>query len=303
MSGPHLRSAAVTATAHMLSPLVRLLLDVGIGAREFQEIARLEFVRAAVAKGAASHPPAVSNSDVAMLTGLTRRDIARLRNLDIIRPPLTDVGYHRAERVLSAWCHDPEFRDERGNPARLPLRGERRSFGALVRKHSGDPRVRTLLRELERVKAVRRATDGKLEVVRRNYAPLTLSPAGIEEVGQEACDHLRTLIHNLRHPTERLYQRRVQNINLTANQAAVLLRYLTTQADAALNALEGELNDPSPDRSDSGKRAPVRLGIGIYLFQEPLGEDPRDTVTQSGGSAAAGQAGYKALRKRRAKKE
>jgi Family of unknown function (DUF6502) len=293
MSGPHLRSAAITATAHMLSPLVRLLLDVGIGAREFQEIARLEFVRAAVAKGAASDPPAVSNSDVAMLTGLTRRDIARLRSLDIIRPSLT-VGYHRAERVLSAWCHDPEFRDERGNPARLPLRGERRSFGALVRKHSGDPRVRTLLRELERVKAVRRATDGKLEVVRRSYAPLTLSPAGIEEIGQEACDHLRTLIHNLRHPAQRLYQRRVQNINLTPSQAAILLRYLTLQADAALTALEGELNDPSPDRSDLRKQPPVRLGIGVYLFQEPLEVHHQAT--------AADQAGGRALRKRRTKK-
>ena len=292
----------MTATAHMLSPLVRLLLDVGIGAREFQEIARLEFVRAAVAKGTASHPPAVSNSDVAMLTGLTRRDIARLRDLDIIRPALTDVGYHRAERVLSAWCHDPEFRDERGNPARLPLRGERRSFGALVRKHSGDPRVRTLLRELERVKAVRRATDGKLEVVRRSYAPLTLSPAGIEEVGQEARDHLRTLIHNLRQPAQRLYQRRVQNISLTPSQAAILLRYLTTQADAALTALEGELNDPSPDRSDSRKQPPIRVGIGVYLFQEPLEGDPQAPVVPSTSSTAADQTGDRARRKRRTKK-
>ena len=302
MSGPHLRSAAITATAYMLSPLVRLLLDVGIGAREFQEIARLEFVRAAVAKGAASDPPAVSNSDVAMLTGLTRRDIARLRDLDIVRPSLTEVGYHRAERVLSAWCHDPEFRDERGNPARLPLRGERRSFGALVRKHSGDPRVRTLLRELERVKAVRRATDGKIEVLRRSYAPLTLSPAGIQEMGQEARDHLRTLIHNLRHPAQRLYQRRVQNINLTPNQAATLLRSLVFQADAALTELEGELNDPSPDRSSLRKQSPVRLGIGVYLFQEPLEVLPQATVAQSESSKGANQAGDRRLRKRRAKK-
>ena len=292
----------MTATAHMLSPLVRLLLDVGIGAREFQEIARLEFVRAAVAKGAASHPPAVSNSDVAMLTGLTRRDIARLRDLDIIRPKLTDVGFHRAERVLSAWCHDPEFKDERGNPARLPLRGERRSFGALVRKHSGDPRVRTLLRELERVKAVRRAADGRLEVVRRSYAPLTLSPAGIEEIGQEARDYLRTLIHNLRYPAQRLYQRRTQNVSLTPSQAAILLRYLTTQADAALNALEGELNDPLPDRSDLRRQPSVRLGIGVYVFQEPLEESPLGTIAPSASSPAAEQAG-KAPRKRRTKKE
>jgi hypothetical protein len=293
----------MTATAHLLSPLVRLLLDVGIGAREFQEIARLEFVRAAVTKGTASNPPAVSNSDVAMLTGLTRRDIARLRNLDAARPLLIEVGYHRAERVLSAWCHDPEFRDERGNPARLPVRGERRSFGALVRKHSGDPRVRTLLRELERVKAVRRAADGKLEVVRRNYAPMSLSSIGIEEVGRQAHDHLRTLIHNLRHPDQPLYQRRIQNVNLTPSQAATLLRYLMTQADAVMTALEGELSDPSSDRSDPRKQPPIRLGIGVYLFQEPLKEELLTTMRLSQNSAVADRAGDKTPRRRRVKKE
>ena len=62
--------------------------------------------------------------------------------------PEPDRGGQRAERVLQGWWKDPDFLDRNGDPLKLPLRGTRRSFAALVKRYAGDPRVRTLLEEL-----------------------------------------------------------------------------------------------------------------------------------------------------------
>src|SRR5258708_23264545 len=106
----------------MLGPIAHLLLSEGIGAREFQDIVRREFGRAAIQKGAQSSPPATTDSDVHSLTGISRRDVTKIRKADAGRDDAEDVGQHRAERVLNAWCQDPEFEDGSGKPARLPLR-------------------------------------------------------------------------------------------------------------------------------------------------------------------------------------
>jgi len=267
-----LKPAARAMAAQILGPLARLLLDIGLSAKDLQEIARMEFVRAALAKGAASAPPATTDSHIAVVTGLTRRDVARLR----ASPPRrdkSDAGRHRAEVVLKAWVSGDTAFQDRGEPARLPLRGTRFSFAALVRKHSPEPRARTILRDLERVKAVRRTPDNLVEVIRKTYAPLSFSPEGLRELGEQCQEHLQTLIHNLHHPKRPLYQRRALNRKLTPNQAAILTRSIVMQADAALDAIDSALSDPPLDPTDTSAVDSVAVGLGLYLIQEPgLGE-------------------------------
>ena len=60
-------------------------------------------------------------------------------------PPEPERGGQRAERVLQGWWKDPDFLDSNGEPLKLPLRGPRRSFAALVKRYAGDPRVRDAL--------------------------------------------------------------------------------------------------------------------------------------------------------------
>ena len=59
----------------------------------------------------------------------------------------------------------------------------------------------TLLKELLRVKAVRRLPDGKLEVLSRTFATARWDNTGIEMVGERVRDLLDTLVHNLKHPS------------------------------------------------------------------------------------------------------
>lgn len=281
MNDLELKAAAKATAARVIGPLARLLLDVGLCAKDFQEIATMEFLRAAISKGESTVPQATSNSAIAAVTGLTRRDVARLRNRSANSVNRDDVARHRVERVLSAWCHDPEFQDDSGNPARLALRGTKLAFNVLVRKHSTDPRARTILRELERVKAVRRHADGTVEVLRRTYAPLTFSSDGINDIGQQSHDQLMTLVHNLSHPKRPLYQRRAGNPDLTENQAAILERYIAQQGDALMDALDSALSDPPADPSATGNHNSVRLGVGFYMVRDPIENKTESTIVKN----------------------
>ncbi|HVW67746.1 MAG TPA: DUF6502 family protein [Steroidobacteraceae bacterium] len=274
MNHQELRAAALSAVAQIVTPLARLLLDAGVSARDFQEIARIAFIEAALAKGAASNPPDTSDSHIGVVTGMSRRDVAALRaRMSSKTQDEQEIGRHRAEIVLQAWVSgDTNFQVE-GEPARLPIRGPHRSFSALVKKHSPDPRPTTILRDLLRVKAVRCTPDGQVEVIRKAYAPQTFSPEGIREVGQQCHEHLQSLIHNLHHPRRAVYQRRLINRRLTRNQAAIIARNIVMTMDAAMDSVESALSDPPLDQSDVSNVDSV-LGVGLYLIQEPAAGEP-----------------------------
>ncbi len=266
MSQQELRSAALAAVAQIVNPLARLLLDAGVSAKAFQEIARFAFIEAAIAKGAASNPPDISDSHIGVVTGMSRRDVATLRTrMSSKTQEDHEVGRHRAEIVLKAWVSGDTGFQVDGEPARLPIRGSQHSFSALVKKHSPDPRPTTILRDLLRVKAVRCAPDGKVEVIRKIYAPQTFSPEGIREVGQQC--------HELHHPRRPVYQRRLINRRLTQNQSAIIARNIVMAMDAAMDGVESALNDPPLDQLDVSKVDSV-LGVGLYLIQEPTAASP-----------------------------
>ena len=238
----------------------------------------MQFVEAAVAKGKSASPPATSDSAIAAVTGFTRRDVARLRKLSAKTGKRKQIARHRVEQIFNAWRHDPQFQDDSGNPARLSLSGKDKAFNALVRKHSADPRPRTILRELERVKAVRRNPDGTVEMIRKTYAPPALSLEGINDIGEHSRDQLVTMLHNLFHPKRPLYQRHASNLNLTENQAAILTRHVAQQGDALMESLAAMLSDPPVDLSKAGQKKRIRLAIGLYLGRDPLEEDPEPKV-------------------------
>ena len=120
-----------------------------------------------------------------------------------------------AYSVPNACCgvggEDPDFCDGSGVPLKIPLRGSRRSFAVLVKRYAGDPRARTLLKELLRVKAVRRLPDRRIEVLSRTFITARWENSGIESVGERVRDLLDTLVHNLKHPSRPRYARFVVN--------------------------------------------------------------------------------------------
>ena len=263
-----LKAAVLAAMGRIARPLARLLIEAGVGVGEFQAVIKSAFVQAAQDLGEAQRPSA---SRIATLTGLTRRDVATLLAAPKDAAPERNRGRPPVQRVLSGWWTDPDFHDDLGNPAPLPLRGAKVSFATLVKRYSGEPRVVTILDELLRVKAVRRLEDGRYETLSRSVAPARWDPDGMTTVGEQIRDHLDTLVHNLRHASRARYQRVIENAQLDPGHVGLVTRDITAQTDTLMDSLDDALNNPTGTVKPGNQvRDAVRLGVAIYVFEAPV---------------------------------
>jgi hypothetical protein len=149
-----MRGAAVLQ--HLFTELAFVLLPRGMTPKQFGELARLAFVRAA-ADISKLQNGRVNHSRVAALTGLTRADVKRLLKHGLFESSLR--GQSALERVIDGWHTDHEFFTSAGHPKRLQIAGPRGSFVRLVSKYGGDVPHRAVLDELRRIGAVKEA-DG-----------------------------------------------------------------------------------------------------------------------------------------------
>ena len=154
----------------VLKPVARILLRYGIGFREFSEIAKTAFVDVASSDfGLRGRPTNISR--VAVMTGLTRKEVRRLRDkiadgkdTVIVKPtPMWDI--------LHYWHADRDFLDSTGRPAKLPFAGENSSFSSLVRHYGGDIPPGAMRTELKRVGAIAEDEEGNLTVLKRTFRP------------------------------------------------------------------------------------------------------------------------------------
>jgi len=295
MRSERLGLVALEATGRVLSPIVPLLLELGVGVGDVETLIKKLFVTAADA--AIRSPPSTSRNapskshkgrvtTIAVRTGLTRAMVGRLLETGEDRDQNNLYGRPRAERVISGWLHDPEFRDERtGRPALLPMAGEKRSFTSLVKRHAGDPRVRTIREELKRVKAIRRHSDGRWELIRETYAPAGLDAAAISLLGEHAEDYVRCLVHNVLHPGLAHFTKHIVNVRVDPDEVGKLLRFAALQADSTMETLDAAINDPAATLGlhDPSKRG-ERLGAGFFLVHSVESAQPPPDSDETTGA-------------------
>src|SRR5882724_13114401 len=123
----------LAAARQWLKPLVHVLMRCGVTWKDFSELAKAAYVEVATENfGKRGRPTNVSRT--AVLTGLARREVRKQRQL-LTEKPNTLAGYvTKSSLVLSAWHLDPDFRDKRGRPAILRIRGRGKTFTALIER-------------------------------------------------------------------------------------------------------------------------------------------------------------------------
>ena len=130
-----IKKALAKAVIKILTPLIRLLLKYEISHKEFTELAKHAYVN--VAFQDFSLPNRKNTySRVAVLTGLSRKEVVRLATSGEEQTLPQKGPLNRATRVIGGWLRDPDFLDEDGNPKSLPLRGKHGSFADLVARYS-----------------------------------------------------------------------------------------------------------------------------------------------------------------------
>ena len=258
----------LSAAAVLLRPLVRTLLRHGIPCDALSAVAREVYVRVA-AEEFALPGKKQTTSRVSILTGLTRKEVRRILTTAEAQNQETTERYNRAARVIAGWVRDKEFQDKSGTLLSLPIEGEKASFGALVRRYSGDLLVRAMLDELLRVGAVRKTKDGRIRLQARSYVPQQSATDKLHILGADTADLMATIAHNLDVQAIPRYQRKVMYDNVPVEAVREFQRLSAERAQAFLEDLDQWLSqrdrDVNPAISGTGRK---RVGMGIYYFED-----------------------------------
>jgi hypothetical protein len=254
----------------MLMPLAGILLRAGVGAGEFSDLCRHAYVRVA-ANQLALVRRKTNVSRIAVATGLTRQEVARLLKSDTASSRREPKQLHRANRVLGGWYSDPRFTLRSGVPKPLLVRGSGLTFHRLVRQYGGDVPPRAVLDELRRADAVRTLRTGTILPVRRSVEYGVRSQRALREGAQKLRLLAETLHHNLDYPAATLFEDVAVSNPLRAEHFPIAVRRLSVSAKRFLSATRHYLG--REERQETAKRRASKLssiGVGVFLFSRSV---------------------------------
>ena len=268
------QKALVAAVLKLLRPLARILLRNGVSFSTFSDAAKWIYVDVAT-KEFRIEGRKQSTSRVSVITGLSRREVMRVRKLP--RPDVTasTEKHNRAARVIAAWRRESDFLDAEGKPALLPMEGRGVTFSELVKRFSGNVPSRAILDELMHVEAVERLVDGKIRLLTRAYIPRGVDAHKLNILGTDVQYLISTIDHNLKpEPIEPRFQRKVAYDNLPNEVLPRFRKRFAKRAQALLESADQWLarhdRDVTPTVNGMGSN---RAGFGIFFFEESNPEE------------------------------
>lgn len=267
------RKGLISAYRKIMAPLVRILLKNGVSYGEFAEMLKNVFVEIAECDlGMPGRKP--SQARVAILTGLTRKEVAK-QKATIERGDLVETSnLNRVTRVLEAWHTDSEYTGAYGLPIELSFDrvGDKPSFCALIRKHSGDMAPRAMLDELLRIRATEVLPNGQIRVLMRAYIPQSLHPDALERLGTVVNNFVTTYEFNMEHNSigETRFERVVYaDHGLPIELMPAFDSLIRVKCQQLLVELDNWLSAQQPNEKNavlSSER--INTGVGIYHFIE-----------------------------------
>jgi hypothetical protein len=255
-----------------MEPLVRILIRNGVSYGEFSEILKSIFVEIAERDFGIPDRKA-SQSRVAILTGLTRKEVARQKSIIDSGGLVLSSNLNRVTRVLEGWHTDPDFTGPYGMPVELPFDGnDGINFNELVRRYSGDMAPRAMLDELLRVGAIDKHSSGMYRVLMRAYIPASLHPDALERLGHVVNNFITTYEYNMEKTAQgagRFERVVVADNGLRRELLPAFDRLLRTKGQQLLVELDNWLSSQELTVSAKFKDGPrIKTGVGIYHFIE-----------------------------------
>ncbi|MGI9265311.1 MAG: DUF6502 family protein [Gammaproteobacteria bacterium] len=279
MSSHTPKNSMLAACRAMLRPVVKMLLRSGVMWKEFAELGKNVYVDVAGTEyGIAGRP--TNASRVSLITGLTRREVKKQR--DLMGGSLTDqpVKTNNAMRLLAGWHKDPDFTDSSGQPRALGRDDEGLGFAALHRRYGGDIPAVAMLKELMGTGAVVETDNQRVIAVSRYYMPDPMDPEAVLRSGSVFRDFGTTIAFNLSRNSAdaSLFEGRATGVRIPANKMESYREFLETHGQAFLELVDDwlEKNQLDSKSVDSGREI-ARLGVGVYMIHDRYhdgGEQP-----------------------------
>ncbi len=210
-----------------------------------------------------------SNSRIATITGLSRKEVKRIQELEDEPDNLLIEKYNRAARVVYGWVHDETYQEDDSKALALQFEGEAPTFTSLVKAYSGDVPPRAILDELERVGVVEVDEQQNIHLLSRAYIPKSGVNEKIYYIGTDVSALLNTMDRNIYQPELKpFFQRKVYYDNLPDEAIAELQDIINTDSQTLLEKVDQAMakhdRDANPNSKGTGRNA---IGVGIYYFE------------------------------------
>ena len=253
-----------------LRPIVKILLRYGIGYSEFAEMVKTVFVDVGSSDfGIRGRPTNISR--VAVMTGLTRKEVRRLRTKIESGDESITVKSTPISEIIHRWHAEDDFLDDSGRPAVLPFAGSEISFSELVRRFGGDVPPGAMRTELKRVGAINEETNGDLRLVRRTVIPDDDSDNIVTGIVHAAYPLLSVLSHNTDpdRADEGMAQYTAFSLNIDKKDLTRLRRICRDRlSDYAESFDDLFMAYESVSNTEPKKEKGQSVAVGLYFFEE-----------------------------------
>lgn len=237
----------------LLAPLARLMVARGIPFPELAERLKLHYV--AAAKGMTEGK--LTDSRLSVLTGLQRRDVARLRAL-----PPQETREHHLARLIALWQTEAAFKGKD-----LPKNGPAPSFDALAKLVRKDIHPRTMLDALAEAGAVTINADKQtVRLIATSYQPLAGSEDQLAYLTENLGDHLDAATENVLGPAPAHFERAVYYSGLSPAQVDSLRATYEEEQMQLLQRLSTMAADMKKAGTEPAKDQTQRFRAGGYFY-------------------------------------
>ena len=279
----------VLALLHLIvRPLIKLMLESGIGFREFSQVCKTEFVRVcSKSYGLRGRPTNVSR--IAVMTGLTRKEVRQIKDHLAYGDEmnLAPQQLNVPSLVLHHWHSDPDFLDKDRKPKAIKASGEGETFAELCRRYAGDIPHGAVRVELARSGAIVESESGMLLPTTRYYTPKNFGDEFVHSMVFSIANLVNSLVRNAQYSQdsdkerlmqEGLFERYVWSTSLNKHDAEIFKQIAEEKGTALLAELDEWIGTRERRAApDHHSRVPLEedqglVGLGMYLFSSDKNE-------------------------------
>lgn len=272
MTREEIGSGVLRAAMAMLRPLVRQMLVSGVLFGRFEKEARALFVTVAERDFPIPDDRPQTDSRLALLTGINRKEVHRIRGQDARESAPRSFSRDLAANLVSVWMRDPRATDRAGRPIPIPYQDARRpSFVRFARRTTRDLRPRAFLDALVGSGAAELRPGGLVALRADFYVPRRGEPEQLAMLAEDPPELIATMLHNVLGdgPDLRL-QRKVVYDNLGRDGMARLREALRREGERfarRANAILARHDRDRNPKAPAGER--TYAGVGVYYFESP----------------------------------
>jgi hypothetical protein len=251
-----------------LRPIARFLMKSGIGYREFAEISKSAFVDVATSDyGLRGRPTNISR--VAVMTGLTRKEVKRLREKIAAGNQVDMARVIPPAEILSRWHSDRVYLDSAGRPLKLDFDGATPSFAGLVKKYGGDIPPGAMRTELKRVGAVAEDDRGRLSVQVKDFRPIEKEDQIQRALALAVYGLALSVDHNISaDPEDKWVERLAFSTRIRRGDSARVRRISQDRASELVESVNDLFSAyETIYGGDEPESESTTVGVGVYYFE------------------------------------